>query len=321
MCELQMPLPEERRFGIVPAMKPTLVVLAAGIGSRYGGLKQMDPMGPAGEFIIDYSIFDALRAGFDEVVFVVSRRVEQDFKSVIGARLERRIRVRYVLQELTTAMPADMAVPADRKKPWGTAHAVLVCREAVKGPFAVINADDFYGRESFRVLADFLSQRSNDEARYSMVGFRLRNTLSEHGHVARGVCDVDSRGGLRRVEERTKIEKAGTGARFDAGNGSWQSLTGDEFVSMNMWGFTPSIFGFMSNEFPAFLSSAGANPKAEFFMPSVVDKLIREGKATADVLKTPEAWFGVTYPEDKPVVVRRIRRLVDSGEYPASLWK
>ena len=314
-------------------MKPSLVVLAAGIGSRYGGLKQMDPMGPSGEFIIDYSIFDALRAGFDEVVFVISRQVEKDFKTVIGARLERRIRVRYVLQELTTDLPAlksseahtsgpaRMAVPADRKKPWGTAHAVLVCHQAVKGPFAVINADDFYGRESFRVLADFLSQRSNDETRYSMVGFRLRNTLSEHGHVARGVCDVDDRGCLRHVEERTKIEKAGTGARVAAADGSWQSLTGDEFVSMNMWGFTPSLFRFLSDEFQLFLSSSGANPKAEFFMPTVVDKLIREGKATTDVLTTPETWFGVTYPEDKPIVVRQIRRLVDAGAYPAALWK
>jgi len=314
-------------------MSLTLVVLAAGIGSRYGGPKQMDPMGPSGEFIIDYSIFDALRAGFDEVVFVVSRQVEKDFKAVIGARIERRMRVRYVLQELTTGLPAlkssegrtsgpaGAAVPPDRKKPWGTAHAVLVCRQTVKGPFAVINADDFYGRDSFRVLADFLSRRSNEETRYGMVGFRLRNTLSEHGHVARGICDVDDSGRLRRVEERTKIEKTGTGARVAADDGSWQSLTGDEFVSMNMWGFTPSLFRFLSDEFPAFLSWAGANPKAEFFMPTVVDKLIREGKATTDVLKTPETWFGVTHPGDKPVAVREIRRLVDAGAYPAELWK
>jgi len=301
-------------------MSLNLVVLAAGIGSRYGGLKQMDPMGPAGEFIIDYSVFDAIRAGFDEVTFVISRPVEKDFKAVIAARLEHRIRTQYVLQELTTEMPAGFRVPHDRTKPWGTGHAVLVCRHAVRTPFAVINADDFYGRESFARLAGFLNRRSIDETRYSMVGFVLHNTVSEHGHVARGICDVDSKGFLRNVVERTRIEKTPTGARFATGDDSWQALTGNELVSMNMWGFTPSIFGFLADEFPRFLASAANQPKAEFFMPALVDTLIRQGKATTEVLETPDSWFGVTYTEDKPVVVRKIRSLVEAGVYPSKLW-
>ena len=302
-------------------MSLTLVVLAAGIGSRYGGLKQMDPMGPSGEFILDYSIFDALRAGFDEVTFVVSRQVEADFKAVIGARIERRLRVQYVVQELTTGLPAGVAVPPDRKKPWGTGHAVLVCRNAVRTPFAAINADDFYGRESFRALAEFLEKRSPAEPRYSMVGFLLRNTLSEHGHVARGICDVDAGGLLRRVVERTRIEKAPDGARFTDDSGKWQPLTGNEIVSMNMWGFTPAIFQSLADGFPRFLAAAAGHPKAEYFMPSVVDELIRNGAATTAVLPTPDTWSGVTYPADKPVVVQRIRGLIEAGIYPASLWR
>jgi UTP-glucose-1-phosphate uridylyltransferase len=301
-------------------MSLTLVVLAAGIGSRYGGLKQMDPMGPTGELIIDYSVFDAIRAGFDTVVFVISRKIEPDFKPLIGARLERRVRVQYVIQELTSELPAAFAISPDRKKPWGTGHAVLVCRSAIQTPFAVINADDFYGHRSFVALAEFLKKRSVDETRYSMVGFLLRNTLSEHGHVARGICDVDGRGLLRSVVERTRIEKTPTGARFAMNEAQWQTLTGNEIVSMNMWGFTPSIFRFLSDEFPRFLSSAASDPKAEFFIPSVADKLIQEKKSTVEVLKTPESWFGVTYQEDKPIVVRQIRHLIESGIYPSRLW-
>ena len=300
-------------------MNPTLVVLAAGIGSRYGGLKQMDPMGPSGEFIVDYSVYDALRAGFDRVVFVVSRRIEDDFKKVIGARLEKRVAVDYVRQELD-ALPPGFSVPADRQKPWGTGHAVLVCREAVKAPFAAINADDFYGRQSFQALGDFLRKRRVDEARYAMVGFLLSHTLSEHGHVARGICDVDNGGFLKTVVERTKIEKTPDGARFATEDGGWQRLTGGEQVSMNMWGFTPSVFGHLSEKFPKFLAAAAGNPKAEFFMPTVVDQLIQEKKATAEVLRTSDVWFGGTYPQDKPTVVNRVRELEQSGAYPARLW-
>jgi len=302
-------------------MNLTLVVLAAGMGSRYGGLKQMDPMGPSGELIIDYSIFDALRAGFNDVVFVISREIEKDFKALIGARLEQHIRVRYVIQGLISELPPTAAVPPDRKKPWGTGHAVLVCRHEVRNPFAVINADDFYGHESFRTLADFLKKRASDENRYGMVGFLLRNTLSEHGHVARGICDVDARGALRSVVERTRIEKTPGGARFATGDGQWQPLTGDELVSLNMWGFTPTIFHFLAEEFSRFFPSAAGDPKVEFFIPSVVDMLIRNGIATAEVLRTPDAWFGVTYQEDKPIVVRQIRHLVEAGIYPPSLWQ
>ena len=301
-------------------MSLTLVVLAAGIGSRYGGLKQMDPMGPSGEFIIDYSVFDAMRAGFDEVTFVISRKLESDFRAAIGVRLERRVRVQYVVQELTTDWPDTMAFPADRTKPWGTGHAVLACRQSVRTPFAVINADDFYGPESFRVLADFLKKRAVRETRYGMVGFLLRNTLSEHGHVARGICDVDARGLLRGVVERTQVEKTSSGARFAMGDGRWQPLTGNEIASMNMWGFTPSIFHFLSEEFPRFLAAGANDAKAEFFMPAVVDQLIRSNRATTDVLKTPETWFGVTYPDDKPIVVRQIHNLIERGIYPSALW-
>ena len=300
-------------------MNPTLVVLAAGIGSRYGGLKQMDPMGPSGEFIVDYSVYDAIRAGFDRVVFVVSRRIEDDFKKVIGARLEKHVAVAYVRQELE-ALPPGFSVPADRQKPWGTGHAVLVCRESVRAPFAAINADDFYGRQSFQALGDFLRKRQAGEARYAMVGFRLSHTLSENGHVARGICDVDDRGFLKTVVERTRIEKTADGARFAIEGGGWQCLTGGEQVSMNMWGFTPSIFEHLSATFPKFLAASAGNQKAEFFMPTVVDQLIQEKKATAEVLPTSDTWFGVTYPQDKPTVVNRVLELVKSGAYPARLW-
>lgn len=300
-------------------MSLTLVVLAAGIGSRYGGLKQVDPVGPSGEIVIDYSIYDALQAGFDRLVFVIRRQIETDFKAAIGARFEKRAAVEYVYQELES-LPPGFAVPVGRQKPWGTGHAVLTAKHAVKEPFAVINADDFYGRESFYVLAQFLGQVSVRQLRYSTVGFILRNTLSEHGYVARGICDVDSKWMLRSVVERTRIEKEGNAARFLGEGGQWRPLTADELVSMNMWGFTPTIFDHMERQFPEFLKASAANPKAEFFIPTVVDRLIREGKATVEVLETPEKWFGVTYREDRPVVAEGIRRLITSGVYPERLW-
>ncbi len=300
-------------------MKPTLVVLAAGIGSRYGGLKQIDPVGPSGEIVIDYSIYDALRAGFGRVVFVIRREIEADFRAKIGAHLEGRIPVAYVYQDLAD-LPPGYSVPGDRKKPWGTGHAIRSCRDAVHEPFAVINADDFYGRESYRFLGQFLGGVAAADARYAMVGFRLRNTLSEHGHVARGICAADAGGFLQGVVERTKIEQTPAGARFATADGGWAPLTGSEIASMNMWGFTPTLFGHLEREFRSFLDRSAGDAKAEFFIPTVVDNLIRGRQATVRVLETPEIWFGVTYPADKPVVVDGIRARIAAGTYPERLW-
>ena len=300
-------------------MSKTLVVLAAGIGSRYGGLKQIEAVGPNGAIVIEYSVYDAIRAGFDRVVCVIRRDIEKDFRAIVSSRFEKHIPVDYVFQNLAD-LPACFSVPADRKKPWGTGHAVLACRDVVTSPFAVINADDFYGRGSYTALGSFLTGVKADSSDYSMVGFTLRNTLSEHGHVARGVCEVDKNGLLMRVVERTHIEKRNEGASFTEADGSKLNLTGDEVVSMNMWGLTPSIFSHIQREFALFLEKNAANPKAEFFLPTVVDGLINSGKATAKVLSTPELWFGVTYPQDKAVVVEGIRALVSEGVYPEKLW-
>jgi UTP-glucose-1-phosphate uridylyltransferase len=299
-------------------MNMTLVVLAAGIGSRYGGLKQIEAVGPNGAIVIEYSVFDALRAGFDRVVCVIRRDIEKDFRAVVASRFEKRIAVDYVFQDMDD-IPAGFTV-SERKKPWGTGHAVLAARKVVKTPFAAINADDFYGRRSFEALGRFLSGVKPLSSDYSMVGFTLRNTLSEHGHVARGVCEVDAKGFLKRVVERTKIEKHGAGARMAAADGAWQTLTGDEIVSMNMWGLTPTLFGQLEQAFPRFLQKAAQDPKAEFFLPTVIDEFVQAGQATVRVLETPELWFGVTYPQDKAVVVDGIGRLVAQGVYPEKLW-
>ncbi len=296
------------------------MILAAGIGSRYGGLKQIEAVGPHGAIVIEYSVYDALRAGFDRVVCVIRRDIEKDFRNLVSSRFEKKIPVDYVFQDLAD-LPGGFAVPADRKKPWGTGHAVLACREVVKSPFAVINADDFYGSRSYKALGVFLEDVKADSCDYSMVGFTLRNTLSEHGHVARGVCEVDKNGLLTRVVERTHIEKTEKGARFSDGDGACLDLTGDEVVSMNMWGLTPSLFGHLQREFEIFLKTNGTNAKAEFFLPTVVDGLIKARKATTKVISTPEHWFGVTYPQDKAVVVEGIRILVAKGVYPEKLWE
>jgi len=297
----------------------SLVVLAAGIGSRYGGLKQVDPIGPDGEIVVDYSVFDAVRSGFDEVVFVIRREIEKDFRASIGRRVEGRVSVRYVFQQLE-ALPPGHAVPAGRAKPWGTGHAILACREAVETPFGVVNADDLYGRRSYAELAGFLRTSSAAEDRYGLVAFVLRNTLSEHGSVARGICEVTADGLLARVTERTKIEKDGEGATMRLESGDILQFTGDEPASMNMWGFTPALFPHLERQFGEFLARTGPDQKSEFFIPSVVDQLIRAGKATVRVLHTPERWYGVTYPQDKPTVVTAVRDLAARGIYPSPLW-
>ncbi len=303
-------------------MKPTLMVLAAGIGSRYGGLKQLEPVGPNGELIIDYSVFDAIRGGFGKVVFVIRRDLEDAFREAIGRRFEGRIPVAYAFQE-RDALPPGFTLPPDRAKPWGTGHAILVAKDTVREPFAVINADDFYGRVGYRLLAGHLSRPAalNDPvANFCMVGFVLRNTLSEHGHVARGVCRTGADDMLASVTECTQIHPHGEGAIYRRADGSEQPLTGDEIVSMNMWGFTPTLFPMLDEAFANFLREHGHNPKAECFIPSVVDDLIRAGRARVAVLPSPDRWQGVTYREDKPAVETAIRDLVARGEYPSPLF-
>jgi UTP-glucose-1-phosphate uridylyltransferase len=301
-------------------MHMTLVILAAGIGSRYGGLKQMDPVGPSGEFIVDYSVFDAIRAGFDGIVFVIRREIETAFRTTIGKRIEKHAAVSYVCQE-TNAVPPGFRVPAARTKPWGTGQAVLTAASAVDGPFGVVNADDFYGRESFAMLARFLERTADDPSAYCMVAFTLRNTLSAHGLVARGICACRPDGKLKAAVERTKIERFGGGARYVGDDGEWQALSGDEPVSMNMWGFKPSLFKHLEREFRAFLELRGADPAAEFYIPAVVTRLIESGEVTTSVLRTPERWFGVTYPQEKAAVAAAVAELIRRGAYRGTLWE
>jgi UTP-glucose-1-phosphate uridylyltransferase len=297
-------------------MKPTLLVLAAGMGSRYGGLKQIDPVGPAGETIIDYSIYDALRAGFGKLVFVIRKDIEAPFKEIIGARFANRIPVEYAYQELDK-LPAGFSVPAGRTKPWGTTQAILMAEDVINEPFAAINADDFYGADSFQVLAKQLTSGTTD---YSMVGFVLRNTLSEFGSVARGVCEVDANNYLKSIIELTKIEKDGNAAKSISPDGSVSPLTGEEPVSMNMWGFTPAVFPHLRREFTEFLKQHGKAEKSECYIPMVVGDLVRNGHARCRVLRSNASWFGVTYREDRPRVVASIRELITQGLYPEKLW-
>lgn len=301
-------------------MKPALVVMAAGIGSRYGGLKQIDPVGPGGEIILDYSVYDAIRAGFGKVVFIIRRDIEKDFKTIIGSHFAKRIQVEYVYQELTD-LPSGFSVPPGRVKPWGTGRAVLSCKNAVKEPFGVINADDLYGAESYKVLAEYLSNLDPAGNAYAMVGFRIANTLSDYGYVTRGICEADASRMLSSVTERFKIEKTQTGARYQDEKGQWVEMQGDEIASMNMWGFTPTLFKFLEQKFPLFLRAASGNLKAEFLMPSIADELIKEHRITMKVLDTSARWLGITYKEDKPEVQKNIRELIDRKVYPASLWK
>jgi NDP-sugar pyrophosphorylase family protein len=303
--------------------KASVVVLAAGIGSRYGGLKQIEPVGPGGETIIDYSIYDAIRSGFGKVVFVIRRDIEEAFREAIGRRFEDKVEVRYAFQELDM-VPAGFTVPADRKKPWGTGHAVLCALEEVSEPFAVINGDDYYGHRSFQTLGEYLLSRDSPEQgaeEYVMAGFVLRQTLSEFGHVARGVCSMGADGFLERVVERTHIEQEGNTAKFVDEAGKQHPLTGDEIVSMNLWGFTPSLFDHLRAGFEQFLRANGGNAKAEFFLPFLVNELIARGEVRVRVLPTPDSWFGVTYREDKARVDKSVRELIAKGVYPEKLWE
>jgi dTDP-glucose pyrophosphorylase len=301
-------------------MKPTIVILAAGIGSRYGSLKQIDQVGPSGETIIDYSVYDALRAGFGKVIFVMRKSIEEEFKEALLRRWEKRADVDYVFQQLED-IPVGFRVPADRLKPWGTSHAVLVAEPKVNRPFAVINADDFYGAGAFKVMADFLLNTRSEENAYSLVGYDLSSTLSEHGSVARGVCQADDLGMLLDIVERVHIEKTPSGIFFKDEQGQWASLRGDEIVSMNFWGFTPTFFRFAKREFENFLRENLRNPKAELYIPFVINKLVKNGQATVKVLETCEKWFGVTYREDKSRVKEELAKLVARGVYPKTLWK
>jgi len=297
---------------------PSLVILAAGIGSRYGGLKQLDPVGPCGEIVIDYSIYDALHVGFNKLVFVIRRDIEAAFRAAIGSRFEDKADVHYVFQELDS-LPSGFSVPADRQKPWGTGHAVLVAEDVIREPFAVINADDFYGRRAYQLLYDHLGDEKDPDI-YALVGFALRNTLSDFGSVARGICDVDGNHYLRGVVETTDITRNGDRATSRAPDGTEVSLTGDEWVSMNMWGFMPTLMPRLAKGFEAFLAKSTDNPKAEFFLPTVINALVHTGTVRARVLPSPDSWFGVTYQEDKPNVVHCMQQLVARGVYPASLW-
>jgi NDP-sugar pyrophosphorylase family protein len=299
-----------------PMTAPALLVLAAGMGNRYGGLKQIDPVGPGGETIIDYSIYDALRAGFGKVVFVIRKDIEQAFKQAVGVRFEREIAVEYVFQELDR-LPQGFFAPAGRTRPWGTLHAVLMASGTIDGPFAVINADDFYGAGSYRMLAHHLQSGTSD---YTMVGFVLRNTLSDFGTVSRGVCRIDDNDFLKGIVELTNIERDGVHARNTDSTGRITTLSGDEVVSMNMWGFTPRVFGQFRDYFQKFLRSSGLDFRAESYLPSTVNELVLAGQAGVKVLRTNDSWAGVTYREDHPRVVETIRNLIDLGDYPDRLW-
>lgn len=301
-------------------MKPTLFILAAGMGSRYGGLKQMDGVGPSGETIMDYSVYDALRAGFGKIVFVIREFFEEDFRKKIVSKYEGLVPVEVVFQELDK-LPAGFAVHPERVKPWGTNHAVMMGKNVINEPFAVINADDFYGRESYAILAEQLKKMVGQENHYCMVGYRLYNTLSDSGAVARGICTTDEKEYLASVVERTHIERVDGVIKYKDAENYWYDLGENTPVSMNMWGFTPDYFEHSEKYFIKFLELNQHNLKSEYFIPLMVDHLITTKTADVKVLDTPSKWFGVTYAEDRPGVVEKLQNLVDKGEYPTPLWK
>ncbi|MCR5507712.1 MAG: nucleotidyltransferase [Lachnospiraceae bacterium] len=305
--------------------RPALIIMAAGMGSRYGGLKQIDPVDREGNKIIDFSIYDAIQAGFKKVVFAIKKENEQDFRTLIGDVVKDHIDVEYAFQELTD-IPAGESVPEGRVKPWGTAHAVRSARKVINGPFAVINADDFYGREAFKVIYDFLAEtpdQAGSVIKAAMVGYRLKNTLTENGFVSRGLCSTDENGHLTDIVELTHIEKRGSGAVYtEDGGASYKDISPESIVSMNMWGFPASFMDEISSSFERFIKkTVPGNPlKAEHYLPGVVDELLKAGRAEVKVLKSSDRWFGVTYKEDKPFVEQSIQQLKDKGVYPEKLW-
>lgn len=299
-------------------MTPTLVIMAAGMGSRYGGLKQIDPVGPSGEIVLDYSVYDAIQAGFGKVVFIIRPDIEEVFKEKIGVKFKDKIETAYAFQTLEN-IPARFSVPEGRVKPWGTGQAVLVAREHVTGPFAVLNADDFYGRASFKVLADELSATPVDSTDSCMVGFYIKNTISPHGGVTRAQCIMED-GYLQRVIERFEIERKDDGVIRFRDDGDLKEMADDEFTSMNMWGFTPHLFDYLEKDFIRFLTKEGGALKSEYLLPTIIDQMIQEGATRVNVLPTDEKWMGVTYTDDKPLVMAGIRELIDQGLYPENLW-
>ena len=304
--------------------KPVLVIMAAGMGSRYGGLKQIDPVDQEGHIIMDFSIFDAKRAGFEKVVFIIKKENEADFKEAVGKRIEKIMDVAYVFQDLNN-LPEGYEVPEGRVKPWGTAHAVLSAIDEVDGPFAVINADDYYGRHAFETIYEFLTTHEDDDLyRYVMIAFHIEKTITENGHVSRGVCQVDKNHYLKEITERTRIEKRGAEAAFTLDDGAtWTPVPDKTPVSMNCWGFTPGFLKVLEDKFPAFLDKGlKENPmKCEYFLPSVVEELLKEKRATVEVMESAEKWYGVTYKEDKKSVMDAISEMKQQGVYPEDLWK
>ena len=301
-------------------MKPTLFILAAGMGSRYGGLKQLDGLGPSGETIMDYSVYDAVRAGFGKIVFVIRKSFEEDFRNIVLKKYEGIVPTEVVFQDITD-IPEGFTFNPERSKPWGTNHAVLMGKDVIKEPFAVINADDFYGKESFEIMAEFLQNVTGMTNEYSMLGYHVGNTLSESGTVARGVCEVDENGNLANVVERTSIIRKNGKIVFTGEDGNDVEIAEKTPVSMNFWGLTPDYFEYSEEEFKNFLKEHGDELKSEFFIPLVVNNLIVSGKSSCRVLDTPSGWFGVTYAEDRPEVVAKIQKLVDKGVYPSQLYQ
>lgn len=305
--------------------QPTLIIMAAGMGSRYGGLKQVDKITDAGEIILDFSLYDAMMAGFNRAVFVIKEENRGIFREMVDERAGRFMEIEYAYQKLDD-IPEGFTVPEDRQKPWGTAHAVLACRELINGPFVVINADDYYGPDAFVQIYDYLTTHKDDDVyEYCMVGYQLKNTVTENGHVARGVCELDDKGFLKKVTERTRIMHHGDSIAYTEDDGeSWTPLADDTIVSMNFWGFSKSMMEELQNGLPAFLEQALAeNPlKGEYFLPGVADRLVQEGKARVKVLTSHDKWYGVTYKEDKEDVKNALQSMKDKGEhYPEKLWK
>lgn len=300
-------------------MKPTLLVMAAGLGSRYGGIKQIAPVGPGGEAILEYSVYDALRAGFGKVVFVIRKELEKDFNEVFGNKFRNRVDIEYVFQELNK-IPEGFTIPSERVKPWGTGHAVLMAKDVIKTPFAAINADDYYGIDAFKNMAEYLKKQDFADSNFAMVGYLLGKTMSEHGSVSRGICSVDKHRMLLNVTEFTKICYTENGIEDVTDETTQVLLNKDDVVSMNFWGFTPVFFGQLEKLFRDFLSQNINNIKSEFYIPFVVDTLIKKNAANVKVLNSDDEWFGITYPEDKPLVQQKLKELTDKGIYPESLW-